>query len=62
MAVPLVALLVGIAVTLIAQFPLDGWADTSETAHWVQHGLLFFGGLTAGAGLFALYLRGRRPA
>ena len=59
---PLVALLAGVALTLLAQFPLDGWADTSETAHWIQHGLLFFGGVLAGAGLLGLYLRGRRPA
>lgn len=59
---PLLALLAGIAIALTAQYPLDGWADTSETAHWIQHGLLFFGGLTAGAGLVGLYLRGRRPA
>lgn len=57
-----VVLIVGVALSLVAQFVLDGWADQSETAHWIQHGLLFWAGIMAGAGLFGLYLSGRRSA
>ncbi len=52
----------GVAAVLIAQFLLDGWADGNEAAHWAQHALLFWGGLTTGAAVLRLYQLGSRPA
>lgn len=53
-------LLAAIAVALAAQFALDGLADEGDLWHWVQHGLLFWGGLATGASLVVLYRRGQR--
>ncbi|HZU73082.1 MAG TPA: hypothetical protein VE990_09980 [Acidimicrobiales bacterium] len=55
------ALVVGLGTTLAAQFGLDSWADESNFRHWIQHGLIFFGGLLAGAAVARLAQVGRRP-
>jgi len=57
---PLGLLLAGVFVTLLAQFALEGAADQSDLAHWIQHGLLFWGGIAVGVGGVVLLLRGRR--
>ncbi len=54
---PLAAVLVGVVVTLFAQFAMDSVADSSDLGHWVQHGLLFWSGILVGLGLFRLYQR-----
>jgi hypothetical protein len=56
-----VVLIVGIALVLIGQFILDTLADTSDTWHWFQHGVLFAGGVAVGTSVTRLYLAGRRP-
>jgi multisubunit Na+/H+ antiporter MnhB subunit len=55
-------LIVGIALVLIGQFILDKLADTSDTWHWFQHGVLFGGGVAVGVAATRLYLAGRLPA
>ncbi len=42
-----------VAVALLAQFVLDAWAEQSSFLHWIQHGLIFWSGLVAGAALAA---------
>lgn len=59
-ATPVIGVVVGIVLVIIAQFFLDKLADTSDTWHWVQHGVLFIGGLVAGAGGALLYVRGQQ--
>ena len=56
------ALVAGIALVLTAQFLIDGWADSNQTAHWTQHALLFAAGLTTGAAGARLYQLGSRAA
>jgi hypothetical protein len=55
-------LVVGIALVLIGQFILDKPADTSDTWHWFQHGVLFAGGLAVGVAATRLYMAGQRPS
>jgi hypothetical protein len=55
-----IALLAGIAVALIAQFPLEPVADQNDLVHWVQHGLIFWAGITVGVSVTVLYRRGQR--
>jgi len=57
---PLVVVLISLAVALVAQFPLETWADQNDLVHWIQHGLLFWAGIGVGAGLLTLYQRGQR--
>jgi uncharacterized membrane protein len=57
---PLVVLVLGVVLVMIGQFVLDKLADTSDAWHWIQHGVLFAGGLAVGAAATVLYLAGRR--
>jgi hypothetical protein len=57
----LLLLVLGVAGALVGQFALDRWADASDLGHWIQHGVLFWSGLLAGAGLMTLYRQGQRP-
>jgi hypothetical protein len=59
---PVAALVAGIALVLIGQFVLDKPADTSDVWHWLQHGVLFAGGLAVGVAATRLYFAGRQPA
>ena len=45
----------GLLATLTAQFGIDSFADTSQLGHWLQHGLLFTGGVAVGSALVQLY-------
>ncbi len=56
----LIVLLAGLMLALLAEFALEGWADRNQVAHWTQHGLIFWGGVGVGVGIFGLYLRGQR--
>jgi hypothetical protein len=58
----LIGLLVGVAVVLVAQFMLEGLADEREFWLWLQHGLIFFGGIVVGAAGLRLYWEGQRRA
>jgi protein-S-isoprenylcysteine O-methyltransferase Ste14 len=56
---PAALVVVGVLIALGAQFLLDSLADTSDTWHWIQHGVTFAGGVTAGAAMMALYAASR---
>ena len=45
----------GLIATALAQFFIDSLADGSDLWHWIQHGLLFAGGLGVGIALLQLY-------
>ncbi|TAN31758.1 hypothetical protein EPN29_11115 [bacterium] len=51
---PVIGFAVAMLTVLIAQFMLDGPADTIAVVHWIQHGLIFGGGLGAGLALAGL--------
>ncbi len=57
---PLALILGWMAIALLAQFALETWAEQNDVVHWIQHGLIFWAGVAAGAGLHALYQRGQR--
>lgn len=44
----------GAALALISQFLLDDWASVSQLGDWIQHGLIFWGGVGIGAAVVAL--------
>jgi hypothetical protein len=60
LVVPIVAIIVGVALVLLAQYTLDSLADTSDTWHNIQHGTFFVGGLGVGIGGTLLWASGRR--
>ena len=59
---PVAGFVFSLAAVLISQFGLDGAADSSPIIHWIQHGLLFGGGVGAGLTLTAIRSAGRRRA
>lgn len=58
----LIGLVAGVAVALLAQFPLEPLANQSDLVHWIQHGLLFWSGIAVGISVTVLYRRGQRKA
>ena len=58
--VPIVAIIVGIVLVLLAQFTLDHLADTSDTWHNIQHGTFLVGGVVIGIGGTLLWASGQR--
>jgi hypothetical protein len=54
------ALGVGVIVVLLAQFPMETVAEQSDLVHWIQHGLIFWGGVVVGAATYAIWRRGQR--
>jgi len=61
-AMPVAVLILGLALVVIGQFFLDSLASSGEVWHWVQHGVLFAGGLVIGVAATLLYLAGRQLA
>lgn len=59
---PVAGLAVSLAAVLLSQFVLDGAADSSTVIHWIQHGLLFGGGVGAGLALNAIRSAGQGRA
>ena len=59
---PLIAFLVSMSAVLFSQFGLDGLADSVPIVHWIQHGLLFGGGVVVGLALVELRRSGRERA
>jgi uncharacterized membrane protein required for colicin V production len=57
---PIVGLVLGIVIVLIANFTLDHLADSSDTWHNIQHGTFVVGGLLIGIGGTLLWASGRR--
>ena len=59
-AIPVVLLVVGVVLVILGQFVLDGLADQSDTWHWIQHGVLFLGGISIGVAGVRLWASGQR--
>lgn len=59
---PVVGILLGVVLVIVAQFALDKLADTSDTWHWIQHGVLVVGGLAIGAAGTLLWASGQQRA
>ena len=57
---PVVGIAVGLVLVILGQFVLDSLADSSNAWHFIQHGVLFFGGIAIGVGGTLLYVRGQR--
>lgn len=58
----LLALALGMVAALFAQFLMESFAEQGDLAHWIQHGLLFWGGVAVGAAGYGLWRRGQRRA
>lgn len=58
--VPVVGIVIGIVLVILGQFVLDSLADTSDTWHFVQHGVLFVGGLAIGVSGTLLWASSQR--
>src|SRR5258708_1541038 len=54
------ALAGGVVAVLFAQFPMESFAEQSDLGHWIQHGVLFWGGVAVGAAGYGLWRRGQR--
>jgi hypothetical protein len=58
--VPIAGLVVGVILVILGQFFLDSLADQSDAWHWIQHGVLFLGGVAIGAAGTRLWASGQR--
>jgi hypothetical protein len=58
--VPAILLVAGVVLVIIGQFFLDSLADGSDTWHWIQHGVLFAGGILVGVAGLRLWASGQR--
>ncbi|MGH9067096.1 MAG: hypothetical protein ACRD0J_06365 [Acidimicrobiales bacterium] len=56
----LVTVLVGAGLALFSEYVLNPWASVSQLGDWVQHGVIFWGGILVGLGVAGLYRAGRR--
>lgn len=54
-AAALAVLVAGASLALASQFVLDSWASISLLGDWVQHGLIFWGGVAVGTSLTVLH-------
>jgi len=60
LVLPVIGIVVGIALVILAQYVLDSLADSSDTWHNIQHGTFFVGGLVVGIAGTVLWASGRR--
>ena len=60
LVVPVIGLVIGIVLTVVAQFFLDSLVDSNGTWHGIKHSVLFLGGLVVGVAGFWLWASGRR--
>ncbi len=60
--IPVIGLIVGVALALIANYTLDSLADSSDTWHQIQHGTFFVGGIFVGYAVTQLYRVARSRA
>jgi drug/metabolite transporter (DMT)-like permease len=58
--VPIIFVVIGVVLLVLAQFFLDHLADTSDTWHNIQHATFFVGGLGVGIGGTLLWASGQR--
>lgn len=56
---PVAGLVLSVSAVLLSQFVLDAAADTSTILHWIQHGLLFGGGVGCGLAINVIRIAGR---
>lgn len=59
---PVAGFVFSLAAVLFSQFGLDAAADSSPIFHWIQHGVLFGGGVGTGLTLNAIRIAGQRRA
>ena len=59
---PVLGLIIGVALALLANYTLDHLADTSDTWHQIQHGTFFVAGGFVGYALTQLYRVARSRA
>jgi hypothetical protein len=57
---PVIGLVLGIVIVLVANYTLDSLADSSDTWHMIQHGTFVVGGALIGIGGTLLWASGRR--
>lgn len=57
---PILGLLMGVVLIVIAEFVLDAPADENATWHWIQHGVFFLGGLVVGVSATQVHQSGQR--
>ena len=62
LVMPIAGIVIGLVLVILAQFFLDKLADSSDTWHWIQHGVLFVGGIVLGAGGTLLWASGQQRA
>jgi hypothetical protein len=62
LAMPIGGIVLGIVLVILGQFFLDKLADSSDTWHWIQHGVLFVGGVSIGGAAAMLWASGQRRA
>ena len=60
--IPVIGLIIGIALALIANYTLDSLADSSDTWHQIQHGTFFIAGIFVGYAVTQLYRVARSRA
>jgi hypothetical protein len=60
LVMPVVLLVIGVVLVILGQFFLDSLADSSDTWHWIQHGVLFAGGILVGVAGIRLWASGQR--
>lgn len=59
LVMPVVLIVIGVVLVILGQFFLDSLADSSDTWHWIQHGVLFVGGIVIGVAGTRLWASGR---
>jgi hypothetical protein len=55
-----VGVVLGVVLIILGQFALDHLADTSDTWHYIQHGVFVVAGIVIGIGATRLYVAGQR--
>jgi len=56
----LALVMAGAGVAMFSEFGLNAWASASQLGDWVQHGVIFWGGMAVGVGVAGLWQAGRR--
>ena len=61
-AIPVGAIVLGVVLIILGQFVLERLADTSDTWHYIQHGVFVVSGVLVGVGATRLYGAGQQRA
>jgi hypothetical protein len=54
----LALVVVGAGLAMFSEFGLNPWASVSQLGDWVQHGVIFWGGMAVGVGVAGLWRAG----